>query len=1127
MVAIGEDMKPSFTTTPQISRSTTPGNLPPQTSQNHSQGNQTQSQHAIADLMQPTDVDDLLSGLGADDLDDFGDIDGADIIGDKSFESEPGSVGNADHSTKTTVGSTTGGFSTGSGKALNPPSKVAMEKARKMWNEEDHGDGPSQGSLDERERAKKPRLSDPSEPIPVIVGFMTGRGISVPPPSRAAMNKAARIFADIDKQSQEDDTTTSANAEAGPSRLPQELPHAGFALASGKPAPRPSEASLARARELMDIVGNGDSDHGDIDNPFLPMSPGGSLPGPTPPHTGFQLASGKQAPQPSAASLAKAKKLMEEATKDATSGQDGSQFEAENPFPSLTPDHLLPQRTPTSAGFQLASGKKAPSPSEASLARARRLLDGDDENIGEHGVGGNNDDDDYFPPLLAGDIVKLEATPRISGFQLASGKKAQSPSAASLAKARLLLDDNDSENPQKSHRDSHSLSTTGFTLGSGKSAPPVNPASLAAVRTLFHDAENLPRPADLIPPSTGFKLGSGKAAAPSSQSSVAKAMSLFNDIDTNTSTPARPQPPPPVRAHSPALTPLLRKRPSFQPPTTPLRTPSATANSLSSIKRPIAIKTPSSSSAPRRIGLGGTPSQHRIKKGFSTPFKTPQAIRHTVPTEQKPIVHYQPVFDLDPPPDRQTYKSAFLHPQYYSVEELEDMKIPDEIWQIGPNNAALYCFYTGGASMGHEDALATLRAEGCDLVTAKWVENHWIQVLWKIAGQIQAKPDFFPAKWCWEEVISQLKYRYEREYGNAQRSILKRVQEHDSSPSLPMVLFVYAIEFGQGEEAEKCFLELSDGWYRIRAIIDDCLTRAVKKGKIAVGKKLSVTGAKLESGNDGTEVLDAFKTSHLIITGNSTSLARWHSRLGLQSQPFIASLGSLSVDGGAVTLMDIVLEKVFPVAFMTGGKGNKEAPWGEEEEQMRQDKWTERYVAERTRLEEAMKKEMDRMEDLASLLVQSSEESDPVSDEPPDGLESEYDDLLEAKDVLSRLRGMSSHQIVHLARYAQARLSQEMIDGQGEIERELSKCCPQRDVRDFRMVRFIDAQNGVREQFRVGLLNVWDVRALGEGSLQEGKRYLVSNLSPARSGEWTLKRDRTSKAEIYLHTRRDTRWQPL
>lgn len=40
-------------------------------------------------------------------------------------------------------------------------------------------------------------------------------------------------------------------------------------------------------------------------------------------------------------------------------------------------------------------------------------------------------------------------------------------------------------------------------------------------------------------------------------------------------------------------------------------------------------------------------------------------------------------------------------------------------------------------------------------------------------------------------------------------------------------------------------LELTDGWYRIMAEVDDCLARAVSKGRIKVGRKLAISGSRV------------------------------------------------------------------------------------------------------------------------------------------------------------------------------------------------------------------------------------------------------------------------------------------
>jgi breast cancer 2 susceptibility protein len=135
------------------------------------------------------------------------------------------------------------------------------------------------------------------------------------------------------------------------------------------------------------------------------------------------------------------------------------------------------------------------------------------------------------------------------------------------------------------------------------------------------------------------------------------------------------------------------------------------------------------------------------------------------------------------------------------------------------------------------------------------------------------------------------------------------------------------------------YLELTDGWYHIKAQVDDCLVRAINKGKITVGRKLGITGAKLDSGADGAEVMDAFDKSRLVLSGNSTSLVKWDAKLGMPKSPFVAALSSLSPDGGVVTMMDVVIDKIFPLAYRSAEWNKEEGEWDQEEETRRQNKW--------------------------------------------------------------------------------------------------------------------------------------------------------------------------------------------
>ncbi|WWC73712.1 uncharacterized protein I206_107684 [Kwoniella pini CBS 10737] len=962
----------------------------------------------IPDANLPTDFGDLLDGLAADDLDDFGDIDAEDIRNDKSFEEAHPNPAEFDDSL---VGETPNlvqiptmvGFATGRGTKLKPPSKESIARASKLWA----GEEEEEGKPDQVQPTKKPRLSDPSEDdfdlnieeeemidFPMdFVGFKTGRNKIVAPPKAESLQRASKLFNEIDQalaieEAQPSSSIPTSSFQKAILQTPTNIHKSEFPPTGGEGlfAAASLQGTQRTARPLDDV-----DEHNDI--------------------------------QPSSS------------------------------FPNAP-------ELPRGSGFALASGSAAPRLSHGSVKQALNIL--------------NVKEDAYH-----------------------SRPSLQSESAFRTASSR----------PTTTYHDS---STSGS-------------------RDCTGETEN-------EKPISGFKSASGKQVAAINATSRAAVANLFNDLDTNMVTPSRPRPQ--EAAHSAArnnasrTTSFMRPRSTqgSNPPSTPLRTP--TSNPASLARRPIQIKTPSGPI--RRIGLGSTPGQRQAKKGFNTPFKTgggtsyfpPIPVQDPGASMQREVSHYQPIFDLESIPDRRNYKAAFLHPQYCSKDELKEMGIPDDIFAINLETSPRYSFLGDNAiSLGPEAALDALHADGGEFAKASWVVNHWSQILWKLAGQVQAKPTLFSEKWDWDEVIRQLKYRYEREYGCAERSVIKRIQEHDSPAALPMVLVISAVHHTEAEDKKSMdyLLELTDGWYRIKAHIDECLSQAVLKGRIAVGRKIAVSGAKLESSNDGTDVLEALNNSRLIISGNSTSFARWTAKLGKQPRPFIASLSSLSADGGIISLMDVILEKVFPIAYM--GKG--ESPWGEEEEQIRQDAWINRYEGEKTRLADKTRKELERMEDLASLLAQSAEESESVNPDPPDSLENDYERLLESRDALGCLRSMNTHQIVHLAGYANIRISQEMQEKQFEMESELASICPRREARDFRMIRFVDAQTGNRDPFRVGMLNVWDVKAMGEGVLEEGKRYLVSNLFPGKTGDWSTNRNRSDKAEVYLHTRRDTRWQPV
>ena len=89
---------------------------------------------------------------------------------------------------------------------------------------------------------------------------------------------------------------------------------------------------------------------------------------------------------------------------------------------------------------------------------------------------------------------------------------------------------------------------------------------------------------------------------------------------------------------------------------------------------------------------------------------------------------------------------------------------------------------------------------------------------------------------------------------------MRLIAAQDKPSGLPMVLCISGIQYPtppdsengvsravdeDGETVEKPVLEVTDGWYRVRAEVDDALARAIRRGALRVGMKIGVVGAKV------------------------------------------------------------------------------------------------------------------------------------------------------------------------------------------------------------------------------------------------------------------------------------------
>lgn len=519
-------------------------------------------------------------------------------------------------------------------------------------------------------------------------------------------------------------------------------------------------------------------------------------------------------------------------------------------------------------------------------------------------------------------------------------------------------------------------------------------------------------------------------------------------------------------------------------------------------------------------------------------------------------------FDLKLPADRKTLLSSGLVPQAHNHDTLNAKGInAHEMAQITPETALYYSFYTTStaplvvapgsppleSALGPDTALQELKKLGCTLATKEWVENHWSLILWKLSGMVRLDPERErdgEKRWCWGEVIRQLRYRYEKELNGGQRPAFRLITTHDSPPGCPMVVCVSNIiwsEDGTAEDGSPVLphpeLEVTDGWYKLRAEVDPPLERAVRKGFIRVGRKLAVTGAKLSGGkSEPCEVLEAYGSHRLMFSGNSSHLAPWHAKLGFQPHPPIATLNSLTPDGGLVQLLDLTVIKAYPIAFIEffvdeNSRKRRAGPRKEDEEAQVQDQWQRRRDREESKLRKDILDKLEVYETWADRLERKAGEHTISYNRDatmPSHIEDLFDLLNEGKSFSDMLRTSKLDDAYWLGRFLRERIEKERETMVDDIERDLKEICPPRDVRSFRVLFMKDACTSRKPANLIVEVTVWDVLNLQfdegkkPGHFKEGERFLVTNLLPLQQSAWMHRAQ--VDGHIYLATRRDSRW---
>ncbi|KZT42716.1 hypothetical protein SISSUDRAFT_1125563 [Sistotremastrum suecicum HHB10207 ss-3] len=497
-----------------------------------------------------------------------------------------------------------------------------------------------------------------------------------------------------------------------------------------------------------------------------------------------------------------------------------------------------------------------------------------------------------------------------------------------------------------------------------------------------------------------------------------------------------------------------------------------------------------------------------------------------------------------------TLQTCGLRPGQYSVAELDTFGInTNDLLGISPTNALSYQFTSTGLT-GLVDlydsgvALQKLHSTGYTRATKGWVDNGWGLILWKLAALALLEPYkevTRSRRWCREEVQRQFEYRHRKELDGAFRPPLRLIAAQDATSAMPLILCISDMIWAEERVADDGTLverhpefEISDGWYRLRASVDEPMARAARRGFLRIGMKIGCSGARFDNERkEPMEILDAYSSCRLILSGNSTHLVPWHSKLGFQRGPFISSLRSLTPDGGLVAVAVLTVVKAYPIGYIDVNQADtsQARPRAQAEEDQEDQKWRERRDAQGFKLHQRKERILDTLVMWADQVERSAGGKLVDCDgtlEPPE-LESLVEEAETSKALPSWVQNIEGKKAAIIAFWLRRHCATTRDNISRELEDELQEVCPPRQVRNFRAIRFKDARAGKKPANRDVVVTVWDFLRLAtsddgdvNSGFQPGDSYMVMNLIPIQQSSWMGHEQQGS--EIYLSTRNNTRW---
>ncbi|GAB6026001.1 Breast cancer 2, early onset [Chamberlinius hualienensis] len=416
---------------------------------------------------------------------------------------------------------------------------------------------------------------------------------------------------------------------------------------------------------------------------------------------------------------------------------------------------------------------------------------------------------------------------------------------------------------------------------------------------------------------------------------------------------------------------------------------------------------------------------------------------------------------------------------------------------------------------------ALLDTPGVDpnLIAERWVFNHYRWIIWKLASLEIKFPDEFGGKLLTPNtVLDQLHYRYNCEIDHSQRSAIKKLVEQDDTPFKTIILCVVSIYKNNTSEKGSHLLDVTDGWYVIKAITDEKLSSLIQANKIFVGTKLIIFGCEFSSSFNACDPLEIDSNVTLKLNANSCRRARWHSKLGFQYAPLPSlSIKSLYPDGGRLPAVDILVARVFPMQYLERKGDGSYCVYNDRTN----DRAARLFEADRNAyLEELSRKfahEFDEQDSRRLRTPRSSMSRCNLSREKIETLNSgeEICDLLETSNDPSAIESyLTENQKTQLIIYKQSvndkrrQLIEKEILSKGKSDKE-------RNIVPFVKFVAVGLSQADKKSSSYCTVTVWKPSSDLDALLQEGRKLKVFNLCAD---------NRRSESELNLKSTKQTRF---